>query len=218
MPVDKQKLLRFQVLNDCFRNRHRDYTIDDLIEECNRTIEQKLNMPGVSKRTIQNDISELEMPPYNIDLDESLRIGHKRIYRYKNTDFTLKLVHLSDAEKDRIESAISVLENFDDDPQYAWVKLCLERIVSDTFTNECSELISFQNNPDLLGIQHFTTLLEAIANKQPLKITYHPYPRKTNNVLVERPENTIKMFPYHLKVANGTLISKPSPYIGLRQK
>ena len=30
MPVDKQVLLWYQVLNKCFRNRYREYTIDGL--------------------------------------------------------------------------------------------------------------------------------------------------------------------------------------------
>ena len=36
MPVDKQVLLRYQVLNRCFRNKYREYTIDDLVDECNK--------------------------------------------------------------------------------------------------------------------------------------------------------------------------------------
>ena len=31
MPVDKQVLMRYQVLNKCFRNRYREYSIDDLV-------------------------------------------------------------------------------------------------------------------------------------------------------------------------------------------
>lgn len=34
MPVDKQVLQRYQVLNRCFRNRFREYAIDDLVDEC----------------------------------------------------------------------------------------------------------------------------------------------------------------------------------------
>ncbi len=34
MPVDKQVLLRYQVLNDCFRNPYREYDIDDLVDAC----------------------------------------------------------------------------------------------------------------------------------------------------------------------------------------
>ena len=59
MPVDKQVLLRYQVLNKCFRNRYREYTIDDLVDECNKAL-RKADKPDVSKRSVQNDISILE--------------------------------------------------------------------------------------------------------------------------------------------------------------
>lgn len=51
MPVDKQVMLRYQVLNKCFRNRYREYTIDDLVDECNKAL-RKADKPDVSKRTI----------------------------------------------------------------------------------------------------------------------------------------------------------------------
>jgi len=47
MPVDKQVMLRYQVLNKCFRNRYREYTIDDLVDECNKAL-RKIDKPDVS--------------------------------------------------------------------------------------------------------------------------------------------------------------------------
>ena len=47
MPVDKQVLLRYQVLNKCFRNRYREYTIDDLVDECNKAL-RRMDKPDVS--------------------------------------------------------------------------------------------------------------------------------------------------------------------------
>ena len=80
MPVDKQVLLRYQVLNKCFRNRYREFTIDDLVEECNKAMSKELDKyDGVSKRTIQDDIAKLQMPPYNIRLNENLRKGYEGI-------------------------------------------------------------------------------------------------------------------------------------------
>ena len=70
MPVDKQVMLRYQVLNKCFRNRYREYTIDDLVDECNKAL-RRIDKPDVSKRTIQNDINILEAD-YGIELDEKL--------------------------------------------------------------------------------------------------------------------------------------------------
>ena len=84
MPVDKQVLLRYQVLNKCFRNRYREYTIDDLVDECNKAL-RRMDKPDVSKRTIQNDINILEAD-YGIMLDEKLKQGKKRLYRYVDTN------------------------------------------------------------------------------------------------------------------------------------
>ena len=76
MPVDKQVQLRYEVLNKCFRDLYREYTIDDLVDACNKAMLREFDMEdGVSKRTVQNDIANLQMPPYNIRLDENLKNG-----------------------------------------------------------------------------------------------------------------------------------------------
>ncbi len=70
MPVDKQVIERYRVLNECFRNSYRDYTIDDLVDECNKAL-RRLDKPEVSKCTIQNDIVNMETD-YGIRLNEKL--------------------------------------------------------------------------------------------------------------------------------------------------
>ncbi|MBR0264999.1 MAG: WYL domain-containing protein [Prevotella sp.] len=112
MPVDKQVLLRYQVLNKCFRNRYREYTIDDLVDECNKAL-RRMDKPDVSKRTIQNDINILEAD-YGIMLDEKLKQGKKRLYRYVNTNYSIPLFRINDEERHKLQDAIRVLEYFDD--------------------------------------------------------------------------------------------------------
>ena len=102
MPVDKQVLLRYQVLNKCFRNRYREYTIDDLVNECNKAL-RRMDKPDVSKRTIQNDINTLEAD-YYITLNENLRQGRKRLYRYTDTNYTLPLYRMNDVERNKIKT------------------------------------------------------------------------------------------------------------------
>ena len=102
MPVDKQVLLRYQVLNRCFRNRFREFTIDDLVDECNAAL-RKADKPIVSKRTIQNDINILEAD-YGIMLDEKLKRGRQRLYRYRDTTYSLHLFRMNDQERNKIQS------------------------------------------------------------------------------------------------------------------
>lgn len=81
MPVDKQVLLRYRVLNECFRNPYREYTIDDLVDECNKALRAE-KKPEISKRTVQNDIRDLEGDPYGIRLNENLKRGRQRLYHW----------------------------------------------------------------------------------------------------------------------------------------
>ena len=84
MPVDKQVLMRYQVLNKCFRNRYREYTIDDLVDACNEALYQA-GKPSVSKRTIQNDINALEAD-YGILLNEKLKHCVRSAYLFSEEE------------------------------------------------------------------------------------------------------------------------------------
>lgn len=195
MPVDRQVQLRYAVLNKCFRNRYREYTIDDLVEECNKALLREYDIErGVSKRTIQVDIANLQMPPYRVRLDEKLRSGKKRIYRYVDTDYSLPQIKLNDFERNKIQDAICVLRNFEGDPQYDWVRTCLMQIEGGFFDARENSIVSFQTNPDLKGISLFGALLDAIANKHTIELTYKPFGQ----------EGTKKnVYPYFLKQYNN---------------
>ena len=191
MPVDRQVLLRYQVLNKCFRNRYREYTIDDLVDECNKAL-RRMGKSDVSKRTIQNDINTLEAD-YGIRLNETLRQGRKRLYRYIDTDYTLPLYRMNDAERNKIEDAIYVLRQFEGEPLYDWVRTILMQIEGGLFDGESSPVVSFQSNLDLKGLEHFGKLLQAILTKRVIKLRYTPYGKA---------QIVATVYPYHLKEYN----------------
>ena len=193
MPVDKQVLLRYQVLNKCFRNRYREYTIDALVDECNKAL-RKADRPEVSKRTVQNDITQLETTdPYYIRLNENLKRGRQRLYRYVDTDYNLPLFRMNDEERNKIEDAIYVLQQFEGEPQYDWARTFLMQIEGGLFDEYTTPVVTFQSNPDLKGIHHFTSLLKAITTKRVLRLRYTPFGKGTI---------TVKIYPYHLKQYN----------------
>ena len=191
MPVDKQVLLRYQVLNKCFRNRYREYTIDDLVDECNKAL-CRIDRPNVSKRTIQNDINILEAD-YGIELDEKLKQGKKRLYRYVDTNYTIPLFRINDEERHKLLDAIRVLENYEGDPVYDWARTLLMQIEGGLFTDESAPVVTFQSNPDLKGLDLFGKFLQAIIKKYVLKIEYAPFGKDSYSE---------RIYPYHLKQFN----------------
>ena len=194
MPVDKQVQLRYEVLNKCFRDLYREYTIDDLVDACNKAMLKAFDMEdGVSKRTVQNDIANLQMPPYNIRLDENLKNGRKRIYRYYDTNFTLPQFRMNDSDRNKIQAAVNVLENYAGEPLLDWARTLLMQIESGLFGSDSSSVVSFQSNPDLKNISLFGDLLQAILNKKVLKLTYAPFGKDAYEA---------RVYPYHLKQFN----------------
>ena len=194
MPVDKQVLLRYQVLNKCFRNRYREYTIDDLVVECNKALLKELDIvKGISKRTVQNDITNLQMPPYSIRLNEKLKRGKQRLYRYTDTEYSLPLFRMNDEERNKIEGAIYVLQQFEGEPLYDWVRTILMQIEGGLLEEDASPVVTFQSNLDLKGLDHFSKLLQAIITKRVLKLRYTPFGKQ---------QITATVYPYHLKEYN----------------
>ena len=192
MPVIKNKEIRFRVLNKCLRNPCREFTIDDLVEECNKVLRRKMKQE-VSKRTIQNDIEELKLEPYNIELKKNFRSGHKALFRYADTDFDLPIFETDDEERNKIMEAIFVLKRHKGEPQYDWARALLMQVEGEMLDEDATPIVSFQANPDLQGLDHFEPLLRAIMAKHVLKLRYTPFEKKTI---------TVNVYPYFLKQYN----------------
>lgn len=192
MPVDRQVLIRYRVLNRCFRNAHREFDINALLDAVNRELEKRDCQP-ISERTLRADIQRLQETPYNIELDESLKSGKRRLYRYADVSFSLPMVTLDDEEKEMLKKTIGMLSQYDDIPQYQWMLTLLSQIENDNGWEGDKRFVEFQNNADLVGIGHFQALLGAIINKQPLTISYKPF---------GKPERSMNIHPYYLKQYN----------------
>lgn len=57
MPLNKQAVIRYQVLDQCFANRHKRFYIEDLLEACNKALYEYCGLEcGVNKRQLYDDI------------------------------------------------------------------------------------------------------------------------------------------------------------------
>ena len=57
MPVNKNALLRYKIIDRSLRNRYRRWTIEDLVDEVSDALYDMEGIrKGISLRTVQNDI------------------------------------------------------------------------------------------------------------------------------------------------------------------
>lgn len=197
MPVDRNKMLRYQVLNRCFQDTSRHYHIGDLVDSCNREL-RHYDLREVSKRTVQLDLQTLQAEPYNVEFNPVLK--EQNIYRYADTSYNLELLKLTAPDRDALTRTIEVLrERYSDpdeqNPQWQWMLTTLQAIADNRPLESADPYVSFENNEAFAGNAHFATLLESIINRHPVIVRYKPY-------FQPDPEDW-KTHPYHLKQFNS---------------
>lgn len=207
MAVNKNALIRYQVLDKCFRNPGKMYFIENLLEECNAALyELNPTSNGIQRRQLFEDFKFMQSEQgWSVPLDKH-KFGRKVYYRYSDLDFSINNQPLNETEANQIKSALMILSRFTGTPQFEWVKEIIPAIEDKLgLVNKEKEVISFDANIDLKGIDFLSPIFNAIINKrvlnilykdfksiEPYTITFHPYYIKQYNnrwfVLGNNPE------------------------------
>ena len=196
MSVNKNALIRYQVLDRCFRNPGRMYFIDDLLEECNKALmDFDPKSEGIQKRQLFDDIRFMESEQgWSVPLERA-RYGRKVYYRYEDLSFSISNQPLNASEAEQIRSAIQIFSRFSGTPQFEWVNELMPMLETKLgLIERKNEIISFEENIDLKGHHYITSLFNAIVNERvlfvkykdfrsphPYEITFHPHYLKQYN-------------------------------------
>jgi len=197
MSTNKNAFIRYRVLDNCFSNPGKRYKIKDLIQECDNVLMEKdPESNGISRRQIYDDIAFLESTEgCSIELTK-VRDGRNVYYRYSDPKYSIFNNPLNKMEMNQLQSAISILSNFAGMPQFDWVQEIFQKLKHGNETSsEKNEIISFDNNQYLKGMEYIGQLYNSIQNNQVLNVCYHPYK--------EVSPTTIIIHPYYLKQYNN---------------
>ena len=197
MATNKNALIRYKVLDTCFRNSGRRYFIDDLLEACDKVLSEiDLLSNGISRRQLFEDISFMESEEgWSIELTKE-REGKKVFYRYTNPSFSINNMPLNEVEINQLKSAIDILSQFKGMPQFEWIHELVPKLKQGLAPDDVSNtIIEFDNNEYLKGIEFLGQLHNAIFYKQVLSISYKPFE-------ADNPYDLI-LHPYFLKQYNN---------------
>ncbi|MCA6381256.1 MAG: WYL domain-containing protein [Cytophagales bacterium] len=196
MATNKNALIRYKVLDKCFRNTGRRYFINDLIAECNKVLSEiDPDFTGISRRQIFDDMLFMESAEgWSIDLGK-FRDGKKVYYRYNDTSFSINNMPLNELEVTQLKAAIDILSQFKGMPQFEWIHEMVPKLQQGSISDEKKTIIDFDSNIYLKGIDRLGELYNAILYKKVLKVSYQPFED-------ENPYDVI-IHPYYLKQYNN---------------
>lgn len=195
MPTNKNAQLRYQILDRCFSDSHRRYDIDDLLDVVNDAL-LDLYGTGVSIRQIRDDIKYMRDPlTYNAPIKAYPYDGRKCYYRYVDPDFSIFNNELTTEEIAKLRSTIDMLSRYRGIPANAW----LEEVISSLeyrfgVKANCENIVAFDQNEQLKGLEYLSELIDSAVNHQPLRIIYKTYSGKEIESIVH---------PYHVRQYNN---------------
>lgn len=197
MAQNKNAVIRYKALDKCFSNPYKKFYINDLIEYCSNILsDHYATETTVSRRQIFDDMDFMKSEAgYDAPI-ESVKDGRKVFYRYSDPDFSILKAPLNPSELNSLQEAMETLSRMNNVPGFDWVNSIQAKLNSGISKRENQrQIISFEDNEFLKGIEHLNPLYHSIANERCLDISYQSY------TSLKKVDFTIS--PYYLKQYNN---------------
>lgn len=196
MPVNKNALIRYQIIDRCLRDNH-DWTLEQIIEEVSDYFIHELgNKKGISKRTIEYDLQFMQSSEgYSAPIEKE-KVGNKWIWYYTDRKFSITNSPLDKNDADKLNDALIILKQFEHFPQFEDIEEIILKLQSKMVGTKKKPrtIIQFESNPLAEGNKHLRGLYQMVAKKFALDILYQPFGKDAYKVVVH---------PYLLKEYNN---------------
>ncbi|MBQ3658128.1 MAG: WYL domain-containing protein [Bacteroidales bacterium] len=176
MPANKNALIRYKTIDNCLRNKYRQWTIEDLVDACCDALYDCEGITkGVSLRTVQSDIQIMRSD--KLGYNAPIEVYDNKFYRYADPDYSITKMPLSQNDYDVIKEATDMLRQLSDFEQFDKFDDVIGRL-DDSLAkglNKRKPIINFDSVKDLNGIELLTPLYRHIDRKQTLRIMYQSF-------------------------------------------
>ena len=192
MPANKNALLRYKTIDNCLRNRTRNWTLEDLVEACSDALYEYTGKDEyLSVRTIQLDIQKMRSD--ELGYNAPIVVRHKKYYTYEAPEYSITDTPLTPSDLRQMSEAVGVLKQLSGFSGFSGMEDIVGRLEDhvSAVRHERRPAIWFESNERLKGLNFITPLYDAIVNRTPVRIHYHSFKSKT--------PSTFLLSPYILK-------------------
>lgn len=190
MPITKNALLRYKILDRCFSGKVR-YSFDELLDFVNDELDAQ-GLYGISLRQLRDDIKNMRSI-YNAPIDAIPNWGRKCYYAYTEDGFSIFKSGISDEDYNALWSTIEMLK------KYKVSNVWLEDVVANLqyrfdIAPSSEKLVFFDENSQLKGLEFLNDIIRHTINHEAMDVLYRSY---------RGHEETYCLHPYCVKQYNG---------------
>ena len=176
MAVNKLALIRYKTIDDCLKNRFRKWTLEDLIVKVSDALyEYEGISSGVSRRTIQGDIQMMRSD--KLGYNAPIVITDRKFYCYDDPDFSITNSPINAADMEKMKEIVSVLKHLNGFSYFDEMSDLIAKLENNLNKSAPTgrNLIQFESNALLKGLEHINPLYQAILNRTPLLLEYKSF-------------------------------------------
>lgn len=188
MPINKNALIRYKVLDSCFRNRQRKWTLDLLVDKVSDALyEYEGISKGASVRTIQYDIQMMRSD--KLGYNAPIIVVDKKYYTYEDPKYSITNLPISHADMQQMSEAVELLKQFKGFEHFNNLNDVVQKLEDHVYSTAKKQpsIIHFEKNDRLTGIHYLDILYKAIQEQKVLQIKYKSFKAESANVITFHP-------------------------------
>lgn len=192
MPVSKNAYTRFLILDECLRNSFARFTVTTLLEKLNEKLNEK-GLKPIGRTQFHKDLDFLEY-----DLGAPIireQDGQSKRIRYEDPSFSIRNQTLDKGLLMDIRNGLATLLQFKGLRNLEELEELLPKLETEFhLDSQTKQLIAFEENPFLKGLEFLNPLISYIKNETQLIVTYQSF----KSVKIQE----LDLSPYFLKRYN----------------
>jgi predicted DNA-binding transcriptional regulator YafY len=173
--LNKLALIRYKTIDTCLRNRARKWTLENLIDKVSEVLyEYEGIRDGVSKRTIQLDLQTMRSEKlYNAPIV----VTDRKYYTYSDPKFSITQSKLTPSDLEKMNEVVGILKHLNGFNHFGEMSEMIARLENDLqrARPEGRNVIQFESNPLLRGLNWIDPLYRATAARTTLQIEYQSF-------------------------------------------
>ena len=188
MSINKNALIRYKTIDACLQNRYRKWTLEALVEACSEALYEYEGIDkGVSVRTVQMDIQLMRSE--KLGYNAPIIVLDKKFYTYEDPKYSITNIPLTSQDLSTLCEVVTLLKQFKGFTHFQEVDGMIGRLEHKIFVgkNAQSQVVDFEKNELLVGLEYLAPLYEAITKKRVLTIDYQSFKARESQQIIFHP-------------------------------
>lgn len=188
MPVNRNALIRYRTIDNCLRNKYRQWTLDDLIEACSEALYEYEGIDkGVSRRSIQMDLQMMRSE--KLGYNAPIIVIDKKYYAYEDPNYSITNIPLTDQDLGKLTEVVEILRQFKGFTHFNELNGMVQRLEDRIHTAKTKQapIIDLEKNDGLKGLEYLDIIYQAILKKKTISLTYQSFKAREANTFIFHP-------------------------------